>query len=215
MSAALDFAQPPQQRDKTTDLLPRAAMYPIRRHGEGSIGQWTTVNFGGTSTRATQKQSTHCECKQKDQYTTIPVALNSKFKQLQRVVKPEGRHNQPSAHNGRCLGNKPAVDGPGQHDENNLGGHGNEAPSYHHRTEPEQPGRGIPSPYANQQPQVATLAKRANTTTPSSGGLAKQENTTTPTSGGRIGVDSQFQPQHMVHSTTIKKTIPSNQPAID
>ena len=46
--------------------------------------------------------------------------------------------------------------------------------------------------------------------------LAKQENATTPTSGVSFGVDSQFQPQHMVCSTTIeKKTIPSNEQLMD
>ena len=60
-----------------------------------------------------------------------------------------------------------------------------------------------------------TLAKQENTTTPSWGGPAKQENTTTQTSGGRVGVDSQFQPQHMVCSTTIEKTIPSNEQLMD
>ena len=56
---------------------------------------------------------------------------------------------------------------------------------------------------------VWTPQQNKNTTTPSSGGPAKQENTTTQTSGGRVGVDSQFQPQHMVCSTTIEKTIPN------
>ena len=229
LSAALDFAQPPRQKNKTTYLLPRADMYPIGRHGEVRIGQWSTVNFVGTSTREIQKQSTHCECKQEDQYTTIPVAQQlcddrdpccrihaiRGHRDAAGISRGQGRKHQPGAHNGRCWGNKPAVNGQGQQDDNNLGGHSNEAPGDHHRTEPEQPGKGIPSPHATKQPRVATLAKPANATTPSSGGLAEQENTTTPSSGGRIGMDSQFQPQHMDHSTTIKKTIPSNEPAID
>ena len=130
------------------------------------------------------------------------------------ISQGQGKKHQPGAHNGRCRGHKPAVDGQGQQDESNLGGHGNEAPGDHHRTGQEQRGRRIPSPHEN-QPRLDNLAKQENATTPSSGGLAKQENTTTPTSGGRIGVDSQCQPQHMVHSTTIEETIPSNEPAID
>ena len=43
----------------------------------------------------------------------------------------------------------------------------------------------------------------------------QNKNTTTQTSGGRVGVDSQFQPQHMVCSTAIEETIPSNEQLMD